>query len=467
MPFTNGGTDYLLTATAGAGAWKREITASTIVPTSVSISGCISTDLAIAATRSLSATVLPSNASNTSVTWSSSNSSVATVSSSGLVTAVAAGTATITVTTVSGGKTANCAVTVASASSGGGSTSPVGDCSATSSGGKPNPPCQFYAEVVNNTTAKLVWVDNSTNETEFEIQKYLEGDQWRGAGTSAVNTVTIDRAGLTTDAKYKFRIKSKNASGASAWVEMTDWLDLSGSTTPPVVTYRYLRLTGLGTTGLDVTIQQIHWMVGSNSYPNPKLVSATQSQATSSTSGGNDYKAFDDTNGGWFVASTFPAWITIDLGAGNEITPDAIMIKGNASNRAFSSFECHGSNNNSTWTLLHSRTGLTTSDYPSTYGTFSFGSGSRQATISPLVAASVSMYPSQLQAGQELTIDASELAQFSMQVVGLDGRVVFQKQFTSVESVMKLRINELTAKGIYLVRFDNGQQQWVQKILVK
>lgn len=60
----------------------------------------------------LTATVLPSGASNKTVTWSSSNENVATVSQTGLVTGVAVGNATITVTTVDGGKTATCAVTV-------------------------------------------------------------------------------------------------------------------------------------------------------------------------------------------------------------------------------------------------------------------------------------------------------------------------------------------------------------------
>ena len=63
-------------------------------------------------TYQLSASIQPSGASNRNVTWSSSNSNIATVSSSGKVSAKAAGTATISVTTKDGSKTAKCTVTV-------------------------------------------------------------------------------------------------------------------------------------------------------------------------------------------------------------------------------------------------------------------------------------------------------------------------------------------------------------------
>jgi len=60
----------------------------------------------------LSATVLPSNASDKSVNWSSSNESVATVNNKGKITAVSAGQAIITVTTTDGGLTASCTVNI-------------------------------------------------------------------------------------------------------------------------------------------------------------------------------------------------------------------------------------------------------------------------------------------------------------------------------------------------------------------
>ena len=62
-------------------------------------------------TYTLTATVLPVNASVQTVTWSTSDSSVATVVD-GVVTGVGCGNATITVTTTEGGYTAQCSVTV-------------------------------------------------------------------------------------------------------------------------------------------------------------------------------------------------------------------------------------------------------------------------------------------------------------------------------------------------------------------
>ncbi len=81
-----------------------------------------SVELKVGKTVQLAATVLPENATNKAVIWSISDASVATVEN-GLVTAVAKGTATITVTTEDGDKTATCAVTVKSASGNGGSAS--------------------------------------------------------------------------------------------------------------------------------------------------------------------------------------------------------------------------------------------------------------------------------------------------------------------------------------------------------
>ncbi|MBR1927204.1 MAG: Ig-like domain-containing protein, partial [Bacteroidales bacterium] len=64
--------------------------------------------------ESLTATVAPTNATDKSVSWKSSDAATAAVDNSGKVTAVKAGSATITVTTTDGSKTATCSVTVTS-----------------------------------------------------------------------------------------------------------------------------------------------------------------------------------------------------------------------------------------------------------------------------------------------------------------------------------------------------------------
>lgn len=68
--------------------------------------------LDVGESTTLLATVAPENATDKSVTWVSSDPAIATVDSVGVVTGIAAGNATITVTTTSGGFDASCEVTV-------------------------------------------------------------------------------------------------------------------------------------------------------------------------------------------------------------------------------------------------------------------------------------------------------------------------------------------------------------------
>ena len=66
----------------------------------------------VTGTQPLTATVLPANSTYASFTWASSNTAIASVNGAGLVTANAAGTTTLTATTLDGGFIANALVTV-------------------------------------------------------------------------------------------------------------------------------------------------------------------------------------------------------------------------------------------------------------------------------------------------------------------------------------------------------------------
>lgn len=149
-------------------------------PPSVSVTG-VTLDVTgwvmnVGDTKTLTASVEPSNASNKSVTWTSSNQAVATVAG-GTVTAVAEGTATITVTTSNGGKTAVCAITVRPE----GSTDPI-----------PVKSVAFDKETLEleaGTDGALKLIIDPANATKDGDAKWESSDD---------NVVTVDQTGKLT-----------------------------------------------------------------------------------------------------------------------------------------------------------------------------------------------------------------------------------------------------------------------------
>ena len=106
-----------ITATAQDGSGKKgtcTITVNPVLATSITLDRTEIT-LGMGESTTLTATVLPANATNRNVTWKSSNTTIATVTSGGVVTARSegTGTATITATTADGTNLkATCHVTV-------------------------------------------------------------------------------------------------------------------------------------------------------------------------------------------------------------------------------------------------------------------------------------------------------------------------------------------------------------------
>ena len=102
----------------GSSAWYNEenvkLAPATVAVTGVTVAPATLT-LEVGQTGALTATVTPTTATNKAVTWTSSAPAIATVDASGTVKGIAPGTATITVKTADGGKTATCAITVKAA----------------------------------------------------------------------------------------------------------------------------------------------------------------------------------------------------------------------------------------------------------------------------------------------------------------------------------------------------------------
>jgi len=144
-------------------------TESVVLATSIELNET-SAELNTGETLQLTATVLPSNATNKTVTWSTSNSSVATVNSNGLVTAISLGTATITAMTTDGSNlSASCTIIVRDNSS---SNLAIGEW-ATLSDGTP--------AMVGQTTNDHLFVrgdynDNGMMETYDNVVSFKSGE---------------------------------------------------------------------------------------------------------------------------------------------------------------------------------------------------------------------------------------------------------------------------------------------------
>lgn len=113
---SNGGTNDIVSLTTefkvGDASTIQVIDTDEAVPaTGVTVTPA-TTSLVVGATRQLTGTILPADATDKSGTWTTSDATKATVSSTGLVTGVAAGAATITFKSNDGNFTGTTAVTV-------------------------------------------------------------------------------------------------------------------------------------------------------------------------------------------------------------------------------------------------------------------------------------------------------------------------------------------------------------------
>jgi len=76
----------------------------------------------------------------------------------------------------------------------------------------------------NSRTVNLSWVDNSSNETSFTIQRATNATFTRGLTTTTVaaGETSLTQSGLNRNTQYWYRIRANNSMMVfSAWVNAT------------------------------------------------------------------------------------------------------------------------------------------------------------------------------------------------------------------------------------------------------
>jgi pectate lyase len=229
----------------GEGTTNTPVTGVSVSPTSL--------NLLVGGTAQLTATVAPSNATNQSVSWNSNNTAAATVNASGLITALAPGSATITVTTVDGNKTATCTVTITS-----GTVSNIyqGEDASIITGVKETKNSGYtgtgYANADNNAGAYVEWTVNAGTAGTYSLEfRYAVGTTNDRAAALAVNSTTTGNisfpgTGAWTTWKTTTPVNVNLIAGINK-------IRVTGTTSDGPANLDYLKVTGSGTLARYVT----------------------------------------------------------------------------------------------------------------------------------------------------------------------------------------------------------------------
>jgi hypothetical protein len=82
----------------------------------------------------------------------------------------------------------------------------------------PNPPSGLEVTPDSSTTAILVWVDNSSTESGFRIERSLDGSTgWTQIGSTSANITTFTDNGLMIQQPYYYRVYAVNVGGNSSY----------------------------------------------------------------------------------------------------------------------------------------------------------------------------------------------------------------------------------------------------------
>ena len=83
-------------------------------------------------------------------------------------------------------------------------------------------PTSLTATATSSTVIKLIWIDNSTAETGFKIERSADKITWSVVGSVEADVKVYENTGLTPGTKYYYRVRAFNATVFSEYSNLTD-----------------------------------------------------------------------------------------------------------------------------------------------------------------------------------------------------------------------------------------------------
>ena len=126
-----------------------------------------------------------------------------------------------------------------------------------------NQPTDLIATALSSTQIKLTWLDNSTKESGFKIERKLHSStQWVEAAEASANVTTFTDTGLDSNTTYDYRIRAYNSYGYSGYSNVASATTTMTAPEAP---------TGLAATVLSSTEIELTWQDNSTNETGYKV----------------------------------------------------------------------------------------------------------------------------------------------------------------------------------------------------
>ena len=112
----------------------------------------------------------------------------------------------------------------------------------------PKAPATLVAVAVSGSQVNLSWLDLATDETGFEVEQSTDGTKFAKIADLTANTILYQDKSLKSATKYWYRVRAKNASGASAYSNIANATTLQIVPNAPSA----LTATAVSTTQIDL-----------------------------------------------------------------------------------------------------------------------------------------------------------------------------------------------------------------------
>jgi hypothetical protein len=132
---------------------------------------------------------------------------------------------------------------------------------------KPAAPSSLMASTVSSSQINLAWVDNSSVETGFLVERSTDGTNFSQIASLGSNVKAYSSMGLSASKKYYYRVRAVNSAGYSSYSNVANATTTSG--TKPAAPSS-LKATGVSTSRVDM-----YWSDNSTDESGFKIERAT------------------------------------------------------------------------------------------------------------------------------------------------------------------------------------------------